>query len=107
MAAEKRFEQKIKQYFKTRGIWYVKYFANGYTKRGIPDILACVNGYFLGLELKAPRGRPSEVQLWTIRRINRSGGYACVLYPSGFNDFNMFIDQLMSGQKPKIKEVYK
>ena len=72
----------------------MKFFANSYTKSGIPDILACVNGYFVGIEVKAQNGKPSDLQLYNVAKINDAGGFAFVLYPSGFNDFKKFIENL-------------
>ena len=91
MAQEKTFENKIKKFLEENGAWYVKFFANSYTKSGIPDILACVNGYFVGIEVKAQNGKPSELQLYNIRKIRKAGGFAMVVYPSGFNRFKEFI----------------
>lgn len=72
----------------------MKFFANSYTKSGIPDILACVNGYFVGVEVKAQNGKPSDLQLYNIKKIREAGGFAVVLYPSGFNEFKEFIIDL-------------
>ncbi len=94
MAAEKTFENKIKKYLKERDIWFVKFFANAYTKKGIPDILACVNGYFFGIEVKAPNGTPSELQKHNVEHIVRIGGCACVLYPKDFDFFKKIIEAL-------------
>ena len=97
MAQEKLFENKIKRFLTDRGIWYVKYFANRMTKSGIPDILACVDGRFVAIEVKADKGRPSELQLWNIEQIKKSGGIAMVLYPSQFEDFKNLIIKLQGG----------
>ena len=94
MAAEKQFETKIKNYLKSQGAWFVKFFANSFTKNGIPDILACVNGYFIGIEVKAQNGHPSELQMYHCEEIRKSGGFAFVVYPSGFESFKDFIDDL-------------
>ena len=95
MAAEKLFENKIKKYLKDNGCWYVKYFANGYTKSGIPDLLVCVNGYFVAIEVKAPKGKPSDLQLWNIEQINQSGGIGIILYPDQFDQFKEMVDFLL------------
>lgn len=87
MAAEKTFENKIKDYLKAYNYWHVKFFANMYTKVGVPDILACINGCFVGIEVKALNGRPSELQKYNVELINQCGGYAVILYPNQFNDF--------------------
>ena len=91
MAAEKQFENKIKKFLDEQGCYYIKHFANAFTKVGVPDILACVNGYFVAIEVKAPNGRPSELQLHNIKKINELGGFGVVLYPDQFNDFALLI----------------
>lgn len=94
MGQEKTFENKVKRFLESSGAWFVKFFANSYTKSGIPDILACVNGYFVGIEVKAQNGRPSELQLHNVKKIREAGGFAIVLYPSGFEKFKQFIVDL-------------
>lgn len=91
MAAEKTFENKVKKFLESQGAWHVKFFANSFTKSGIPDILACVNGHFVGIEVKAQNGKPSELQMYNVRKIREAGGFAIVLYPSGFSKFKEFI----------------
>lgn len=97
MAQEKLFENRIKKFLTDRGVWHVKYFANRMTKSGIPDILACVDGRFVAIEVKADRGRPSELQLWNIEQIRKSGGIAMVLYPNQFDEFKNLIISLQGG----------
>ena len=80
MTPEKVFETEIKRFLDSHKIWYVKYFANRNTKAGIPDILACVNGYFVGIEV-----------MYNVRKIRESGGFAVVVYPSGFEKLKDFI----------------
>ena len=94
MAAEKNFENRLKKFLESEGCWFVKFFANAYTKSGIPDLLVCCNGYFLGVEVKAPNGKPSELQKMNIRKINESGGFGVVLYPDQFDDFKYMIRAL-------------
>lgn len=94
MAAEKTFENKIKKYLSDNNIWHVKYFANGFTKSGIPDILACCNGYFLAIEVKAENGGPSELQIHHIEKIKQSGGHAVIVKPSQFEELKQLIEEL-------------
>ena len=94
MAAEKNFENRLKKFLESEGCWFVKFFANAYTKSGIPDILCCCNGYFVAIEVKAPNGKPSELQKYNIQKINDSGGYGVILYPDQFDDFNHMIQAL-------------
>ena len=103
MADEKLFENRIKKYFHSLGIypagypshrmdapmvgWYTKIWGGGFQKSGIPDLICCVNGVMLAVELKASSGRASELQKLNIGRINKSGGIGIFLYPEGFEQF--------------------
>lgn len=95
MAQEKTFENKIKKYLRDRGAYCVKYFGCTYSVNGTPDILACVNGYFLGIEVKAQGGKPSDLQLTKIREIREAGGFAYVVYPSGWSKLKTIIEGLL------------
>lgn len=94
MAAEKLYENKIKKFLGSEGAWFVKFFANRMTKEGIPDILACVNGYFVGIEVKAQNGRPSPLQMYHCEQIRKAGGFAFVVYPTGWEQLKKFISDL-------------
>ena len=94
MAAEKNFENKVKSFLKDQGCWVLKTWSNGVQRSGVPDLLVCCNGYFLGVELKAESGKPSDLQLWNIEKIREAGGIAIVLYPDQFERFRELIDTL-------------
>ena len=96
IAAEKQYENKVKKYLEERECWLVKFFANSYTKSGIPDLLVCADGWFLGIELKAPKGKPSALQIYNLRRIDEAGGFAILLYPDQWELFKTFVDALIA-----------
>ena len=95
MAQEKNFENKIKAWLKDHDCYFVKFFANRMTKTGVPDILASVNGYFVGIEVKAQHGRPSELQFYNVRKIRESGGFAYIVYPSGWDELKEILAGLL------------
>lgn len=97
MAGEKLFETKVKRYLDSKGCWYVKFFANKFTRVGVPDILACVNGLFVGIEVKADHGHPSDLQIWNRDKIREAGGYCIILYPDHFEQFKVFVESLFDG----------
>ena len=94
LGSEKCFENKIKKYLTYKGAYFVKFFANRMTKTGVPDILACVNGYFVGIEVKAQTGKPSPLQIHNVEEIKKAGGFAFIVYPSGWDQLKKFIDDL-------------
>ena len=87
MAKEKVFENKIKSYLKSIGAYFIKTHGDRFSKVGTPDILACVNGQFVAVEVKAENGKPSELQLHHIEQIRKAGGVAYILYPKDFEEF--------------------
>lgn len=95
MSAEKIFENKIKRYLKDRNCYCVKYHGNYFSENGTPDILACVNGYFLAIEVKAQNGKASELQLVKVNDIRKARGFAFVAYPSGWEKLKDIIDGLL------------
>lgn len=97
IAQEKNFENKIKAFLKEQGAWFIKYWAGSkFTKDGVPDILACVNGYFIAIEVKASNGKPSELQKYNVRKINKAGGFAMILYPQDRELFKELVNFLNS-----------
>ncbi len=48
---------------------------------GTPDILGCVRGRFVALELKSSGGKVSELQKLKLERIAACGGIAMVVSP--------------------------
>ncbi len=106
MAEEKSFEDRVKNFLKEQGCWFVKYWAgtarNGknYTKKGIPDLLVNLDGYFMAIELKATKGRPSKLQLYNLKQITKGNGIAILLYPKDFDKFKKFVELVRMGEHP-------
>lgn len=75
---EKNIENKIKSYLKSKGAYYVKYFGNQFSQVGVPDILACYKGMFIGIEVKNEKGKTSPLQDVNIKQIQDAGGYSIV-----------------------------
>lgn len=82
MAAEKNFENKIKDLLKDNGCYYIKTHGDRFSKVGTPDLLICCDGMFIGAEVKASNGVPSELQLYHLQQIEKSGGIGCILIPT-------------------------
>ena len=100
MAEEKNFENKVKKYLKEQGCWFLKTWSNGIQRTGVPDILVCCEGYFLGVEVKASNGKPSELQLHELDSIDSAGGYAILLYPDDFDVFKTLISAIKNFNSP-------
>lgn len=107
MAEEKNFENRVKAFLKEQGCWHLKTWSGGFQRSGIPDLIICCKGNFIGVELKASNGKVSELQKYELEEIRNSGGAAMVLYPEGFEKFKSYIRSIheqkrtTESEKPK------
>lgn len=105
MAAEKQFENKIKSELKRRGCWFVKFFANAFTPAGIPDILACVCGRFVAIEVKGGSGYGlTDLQRYNLEKINSVGGIGLCVYPSGWGQLMQILDRIEAGERVTVAD---
>lgn len=78
--AEKGIVESIQRLLTQRGHWWVNVHGAGVGRNGIPDILACVDGRFLALEVKQFGNNATPLQRFEIERIRRAGGHAFVVH---------------------------
>lgn len=79
MLPEKKVETDIKKYLDHIGAYYVKIHGSAFMPAGTPDILACVKGVFVGIEVKKPKGgRVSDLQKLKLAQIEKAGGIGIV-----------------------------
>lgn len=75
---EKKVKDKIVKVLKEEGVYYFFPATHGFGRSGVPDIICCVNGYFLAVEVKAGTNKPTTLQVREIEAIRRSNGVAVV-----------------------------
>ena len=75
---ERDIVKAIKGYLSSLGsdVFFWKEHGGPYGTSGIPDIICCYKGRFLGLEVKLPGGRLTGLQKRALARINAAGGIA-------------------------------
>lgn len=78
---ERDLQKLIKDYIIEKG-GYVENIHGGsiYQASGIPDLLVCYKGWFIGIEVKVGNNKPSPIQEVKLAQIKRAGGYAIVPY---------------------------
>lgn len=77
--SEAGLQASIVQWLKTRGIWVMKAHQTGITQKGIPDLICCVRGRFVGLEVKTETGQTTALQDREHLLIMKSGGICRVV----------------------------
>lgn len=77
---EKQFEDKLKKFLIDNDYWFVKTWGRGGMKKGVPDILSVINGYFVSWEVKRSdhQGVLAPVQKKNASHIGRNGGIAVI-----------------------------
>ena len=76
---EKKVKQACVQIIERYKAWHFFPAQNGYGRAGIPDIIICYKGQFLGVECKAGFNKPSALQEREIAAIQKAGGSAMVI----------------------------
>jgi hypothetical protein len=114
---EKTFEESVKDWLESEGIyalgtpkqkmtappcgyWEKRWGGGKYVKGGMPDMHIVVRGVSIEAELKAPNGRPSELQKQKLNQIDTAGCIGLVLYPKDFEKFKRMIRYIKETGNP-------
>lgn len=76
---EQKVQKKITNYLDSLGAYYLKVHGSAFQPAGTPDLLVCVNGSFVAIEVKKPKGGiVSELQKFKLKEVQNAGGIAFV-----------------------------
>ena len=67
-------QKEIVTWAQKNGIWVVKYPGGIFGTTGTPDLILCVKGRFLALEVKKPGKPPKKIQEYRQNEIRKSSG---------------------------------
>jgi hypothetical protein len=76
---EVKVKKKVHALLDKYGAYAVNYIGGMYATAGTPDILACMHGRFIGIEVKAGTNKPTALQVGALKRIDDAGGLALVI----------------------------
>jgi Holliday junction resolvase len=99
MTPEAKVKKAVKQILTEQGVYFFMPAANGYGHAGIPDIICCIDGQFVGIECKAGKGKTTALQDREIEKINTSGGIAFVVSETNIGYVNEVINSIRSNAK--------
>lgn len=75
---EQKIQKKIIDYLDSLGAYVVKIIKCN--RSGVADILVCFKGHFIAFEVKAPKGKPSPLQLYHQKLVRDSEGHCAIVY---------------------------
>ena len=80
MTPEAKCKKRVRDILDTNGVYHFMPFGGGAGRAGIPDIICCVNGFFLAIECEAGKGKTTALQDRELGRIRTAGGAAVVIF---------------------------
>ena len=101
LTPEGKVKAHITKIMREEGAYYFFPATHGYGRSGVPDVVCCVNGYFLAIECKAGTNKPTALQVREIESIRNAGGLAVVANELNWELVRPLVRKLSSLEKPK------
>lgn len=101
MTPEAKVKAKVKATLAKHGVYYFMPATHGYGSSGVPDIIVCMRGRFIGVECKANGGRVTDLQRKNLVQIADNGGIALLVDETGLGVFDMLISMWATGDIPQ------
>lgn len=77
--AETSLQERIQKFIVKSGGYVIKQHGDMISEPGVPDLLVCYRGIFIGLEVKVDNNVPSKRQGIHCRKIWNAGGIAAIV----------------------------
>jgi len=94
MTPEAKVKKVVVKHLKTLGAYYFYPVTGGFGGSGVPDIVACYDGKFFGIECKAGKNKPTPLQEKNLRDIRKAGGVAVVINEDNMNRVELILKDL-------------
>lgn len=93
--SESELQTDMIKYLQSKKIYNININPGRFMRAGIPDLICCVKGLFVAIEIKRPDGKgvTSALQEINIEQIKKSGGIAVVM--DNYIEFTKFVDKLL------------
>ena len=94
MTPEAKVKKKVKQILDKHGAYYFMPIGGPYAVQGVPDIICCIKGRFVGIECKCGMNVPTTLQQKNIDAIIANGGVAIVINESALETLKKILEDL-------------
>ena len=79
MTPEGKVKRRVTKILQQYGAYYFSPVTGGFGRSGVPDIVACYQGVFVGIECKAGSNKPTALQFKNFEDIHANGGWVMVV----------------------------
>lgn len=93
---ESKIKDAAKKILTTSGAYFFMPAMGLYGRSGVPDIVACHKGNFLGIECKAGKGKTTALQDLELAAITIAGGVALIINENNLHELKVVLDALES-----------
>jgi hypothetical protein len=100
MTPEAKVKHKVKTILKKYNCYYFSPATGGYGASGVPDLIVCYGGKFIGIECKAGSNKPTQLQELNLKKIKEHGGIAMVINENNIEELN----ELLKGLENEIQQ---
>jgi Holliday junction resolvase len=91
---EAKVKKQVKKILDDIGAYHFSPMTAGFGRSGVPDIIACYKGCFIGIECKAGNNEPTLLQKHNIREIERNQGLAIVVNEGNIQELLAMLKEL-------------
>jgi Holliday junction resolvase len=94
MTPEAKVKKKVVAVLKQYKAYYFYPVTGGYGRSGVPDVIACHDGRFIGIECKSGSNKPTPLQEKNLSDIQAAGGVSLVVNEDNIN----VVEELFDGR---------
>ena len=91
---ESKVKKKVVAILKKHKCYYFYPVTGGFGKSGVPDIIVCAYGRFVGIECKAGKNKPTALQKKNLNEIAAALGYAMVVNENNIDDVETILNRI-------------
>jgi Holliday junction resolvase len=91
MTPEAKVKDKVKKLLKDNNAYFCMPVSGGFGASGVPDIIACYRGFFIGIECKAGNNTPTALQKKNLQDIVNAGGGVAVINEDNVEDVEILL----------------
>ena len=94
LTPEKKVKNKVVQILRRMGAYYFFPATYGMGRSGVPDVIVCYRGRFIGVECKAGANKTTALQDRELADIKAAGGIPLVINETNLAELQFVLDEL-------------
>ena len=94
LTPEKKVKNQVVKLLKESKAYYFFPATYGYGRSGIPDVIVCYRGRFIGVECKAGANTTTDLQNRELAAIEAAGGTSLVVNETNLSDLKSVLEKL-------------